>query len=94
MNSVLSMAAAVLIASGAGAMAQELPSFAAKGFPISPVQVQLVGAAGVDQQPTVVALAVDGLSATPVQLSVLKPRAKRTAAAIEPAVTRTGVVAR
>jgi hypothetical protein len=48
MKIVMSLAtAAMVIAYGAGAMAAELPSYEVAGFPISPVQVQLVGAARV-----------------------------------------------
>ena len=93
MKIVLSIAtAAMFIATGAGAMAAELPTFEATGFPISPVQAQLVGAANVREQSPITTLTSGGMS--PHQISVLTPRAKRTAAAITPAVTTAGFVAR
>ncbi len=95
MKIVLSIAtAAMIIANGAGAMAAELPTFEVTGFPISPVQARLVGAANVQEQSPVAALTPDGMSASPHQISVLTPRAKRAAAAIAPAVTTAGFVAR
>jgi hypothetical protein len=95
MKIVLSIAtAAMVIANGAGAMAAELPTFEVTGFPISPVQAQLVGAANVQEQSQVAALVPDGMPASPHQISVLTPRAKRTPAAIAPAVTTAGFVAR
>jgi hypothetical protein len=90
MKIVLSIATAAMIASGAGAMAAELPTFEVAGFPISPVQVQVLGAANVREQSPVAALTPDKL-ASPHQTT---PRAKRTAAATAPAATTTGVVAR
>ena len=91
MKIVLSLAAAAMVvAYGAGAMAAERPTFEVKGMPISPVQVQLVGAANVQEQPPVATLALDD-TASPHQVSVLAPRTKRTAAAIAPT---TGLVAR
>jgi hypothetical protein len=90
MKIVLSIAtAAMIIAGGAGAMAAELPTFDVTGFPISPVQVQVLGAANVREQSTVAALTPDKL-ASPHRMT---PRTKRTAAATTPATT-TGFVAR
>jgi hypothetical protein len=91
MKIVMSLAtAAMVVAYGVGAMAEELPSYEVTGFPISPVQVQLVGAAHVQEQPPLTTT-----SATPHQIGVLTPRAKnRTAAAIAADVTSTGSVAR
>ena len=94
MKIVLSIAAAAVLLNGVGAMAGELPSFEVNGFPISPAQVALVGAANVREQPPASSPALDGTSASPHQLSVLTPRAKRTAAADAPAVTVARVVAR
>jgi hypothetical protein len=95
MKIVMSLAtAAMVIAYGAGAMAAELPSYEVAGFPISPVQVQLVGAARVQEQPPLATGTLDGTSASPHQISVLTPRGKRTAAAIAADVTSTGSLAR
>ncbi|WFU13902.1 hypothetical protein [Bradyrhizobium sp. CB3481] len=72
MNKIsLSIAAAMLVLPVAGgALAAELPSFEKAGLPVSAVQVQVLGAENVQEASPVAA------SATPVQLSVLTPRAK------------------
>ena len=69
-------AAAILTAAGTAGFAAELPTYGANGFPISPVQVRVLGAANVQQQSPAATSTV-----TPVQLSVLTPRAKTTTAA-------------
>ena len=69
-------AAAILTAGGTAGFAAELPTYGANGFPISPVQVRVLGAANVQQQSPAATSTV-----TPVQLSVLTPRAKTTTAA-------------
>ena len=64
-------AAATLAISVAGsAVAAELPSYEKAGLPISPMQLQVLGAGNVQESSPVAA------SATPVQLSVLTPRRK------------------
>jgi hypothetical protein len=73
----LSIAAAVIVTAGAATVsAAELPSYEAGGLPISPVQLRALGAANVQEQSQVPSSTV-----TPVQLSVLTPRARTTAAA-------------
>jgi hypothetical protein len=70
----LSFAAAITaIAVSTTAFAGELPTYEANGFPASPVQLSVLGAANVQQQATV----PTGL--TPVQASVLTPRKMKTA---------------
>ena len=71
----IAAAAVISIAAATASFAAELPSFEAAGLPISTVQVQVLGAAGVQEQSQVTTAAV-----SPVQLSVLTPRAKMTAA--------------
>ncbi|MBR0961768.1 hypothetical protein [Bradyrhizobium japonicum] len=71
----LSIVAAILtIAGGTAAVAAELPTYQANGFPASPMQVRVLGAAHVEQQvaaPTTVASAH--------QAKVLSPRKVKTA---------------
>jgi hypothetical protein len=75
----LSIAAAALsIACGTAGFAAELPSYETTGFPISPVQVSVLGAANAREQSPV------ATSVTPVQLSVLTPRSKVTTARAAP----------
>ncbi len=78
---IVSMIAAVglMIAGTASAFAGELPSFEAKSLPISAVQVQVLGAADVQEQAPVATLTAAGMPASPAQIAVLTPRAKRFA---------------
>ena len=80
---VLSMiaVAGAMILSSAGAFASELPSYEVKSFPISTTQVQVLGGAGVEEQPSAPAMIVAGMPASPAQMSVLSPRVKRLASA-------------
>jgi hypothetical protein len=80
---ILSMiaAAGAMIASTATVFAGELPSYEVKSFPISTVQVQVLGGASVEEQSTAPTMTVAGMPASPVQMSVLSPRAKRFASA-------------
>lgn len=71
----LSIAAAILtIAGSTAAFAAELPSYEANGFPVSPLQVRVLGAAHVQQQETAPATV-----ATVHQASVLTSRKVKTA---------------
>jgi hypothetical protein len=75
----LSIAAAALIslAGGTAGFAAELPTYQSAGLPISAVQVQVMGAANVQEQSP-----VPTTTASPHQLSVLTPRAKMTTATV------------
>jgi hypothetical protein len=74
----LSLAAAVLsIAAATTGFAAELPAYETTGLPISPVQVQVLGAAHVQQ-----ALQVTTSTIAPVQLRVLTPRKKLSTATV------------
>lgn len=76
--------AAVIAASIAGAttsFAAELPSYEAKGLPISPVQASLLGAANAEQAQ------VAPSAASPLQISVLTPRHKMNTATAAPITT-------
>ena len=71
----LSIAAAILTIAGSTAgFAAELPTYETNGFPVSPLQVRVLGAAHVEQQavaPTTVA--------SVHQAKVLSPRKVKTA---------------
>jgi hypothetical protein len=73
--------AGAMIASTASAFAGELPSYEVNSFPISAMQVQVLGGAGVQEQSTTPALTVAGMPASPAQVSVLSSRVKRMASA-------------
>ncbi len=78
-------AAAVISVAGATAgFAAELPSYEAAGLPISAVQVQVLGAANVREQPP-----VQTSAASPHQLRVLTPRTKTKMTTAAAAPTRT-----
>jgi hypothetical protein len=87
MKITLSIAAAMIVVGAAGAVAADLPGFAANGFPVSPVQMQVVGAAHVAEMSPV----ADGPLASPHQIRVLAPHVRQTAAI---AVDDTGAIAR
>ena len=72
----IAVAAGIVIAGGTAGFAAELPSYEAAGLPISPVQLGVLGAANVREQSPTAASTI-----TPVQLSVLTPRARTTAVA-------------
>ena len=74
-------AASAVIASSTGAFATELPSYEVDSLPISATQVQVLGGAGVEEQSAAPTLVVAGMPASPAQVSVLSPRAKRLASA-------------
>ncbi|MGV7211913.1 hypothetical protein [Bradyrhizobium sp. UFLA05-112] len=80
---ILSMiaVAGMTIASTAGAFAGELPSYEVKSFPISATQVQVLGAADVQEQTSTPTLTVQGMPASPAQIAVLSPRVKVLASA-------------
>ena len=73
--------ASAAIASSTGAFASELPSYELKSLPISAMQVQVLGGAGVEEQSTAPSMIVAGMPASPAQVSVLSPRVKRLASA-------------
>jgi hypothetical protein len=78
----ITAAAALSMAGAAAGFAAELPSFEAKGLPISAVQVRVLGAAGVSEQSPALTS-----TATVHQLRVLTPRTTRTAETAVPAPT-------
>lgn len=77
----LAIAAAICIAGGSAAFAAELPSYQVTGFPISPVQLRLLGPANVQERAPTVA-------ATPHQVNALTGQPGETTGSIAP--TRTG----
>ena len=72
---IVAAVAAISIVGGTASFAAELPSYETKGFPISPVQAGLLGAANVEEQSP-----ASTTAASPHQLSVLTPHRKLTTA--------------
>ncbi len=82
----LSIAAAISIAGGTAALAAELPTYELAGFPISPVQLQVLGPANVQQRP------LTAVASPHHRVSVLASRPGQTTGMT--ARTRTGLAAR
>jgi hypothetical protein len=80
----IAAAAVILMAGGAAGLAAELPSYQSAGLPITAVQVEVLGAANVQEQSP-----VQTSAASPHQLRVLTPRTKMTTATAAPARTET-----
>jgi hypothetical protein len=79
MKTFLAMAAAgTLMLSGAGASTAELPSYELMGFPITPLQLQVVGSANVKEQSPSSSLTMAGMPASPHQVAALTRRARPT----------------
>jgi hypothetical protein len=69
---VLFAAAALAIANGIdAAAAAERPIYESTGFPITAHQVSVMGAAHVEEAPSVPALTLGGMPASPSQIQVL-----------------------
>ena len=62
--------------SKASACSLHLPTFEVTGFPISPLQVAVLGGAHVEEQSATPALTLAGMPASPHQITVLKPHPK------------------
>lgn len=81
----IATAAVISIAGGSAGFAAELPTYESAGFPISAVQVRVLGAANVQEQSLAPAS-----TASPHQLRVLATRTKMTTATAAPTRAETG----
>ena len=80
MRKLFSIAAtAALMLGGAGAAAAEPPTFERSGFPMTLPQVQVTGAAHVQERSPAPTLTLGGMPASPHQLAVLTPRSRPAA---------------
>src|ERR1700744_3795883 len=70
----LLVTAVLAFAAFESASAGELPTFEASSFPATPVQVAVMGGAGVREQAATPTLTRNNMPASPHQLSVLTPR--------------------
>ena len=68
---------AALMLGTVGASATELPQYEVAGFPISTVQVSILGSSGVQEQSPTPTLTLDGMPASPHQIAVLRARTKQ-----------------
>lgn len=76
MRKIFLIAAAIapVMVVGSSAGSAELPTFEARGFPISRHQVAVLGSANVQEQSAVATLTLSEMPASPHQIAVLKPR--------------------
>ena len=88
---IAAIPAVTVIGSGAGA--EELPTFELTGFPITPHQVAVVGAIGVQEQAPIPTLTFGAMPASPHQIAVLTPRPSVTAKAADMKPTTVGLAA-
>jgi hypothetical protein len=77
---VMAATAGLSMATSAIVMAAERPSFEMKSLPITPVQVQVLGGAGVQERAPATSLKVAGVPASPAQIAILTPRRQHLAA--------------
>ena len=68
---LFSVAAAVILMGTPIATAQELPSYEASGFPISPAQLSVLNTAHVQERSPTATLTVAGMPASPSQVKIL-----------------------
>jgi hypothetical protein len=91
-------AAAILMLGMAGATAGELPRYDVAGFPVTPLQMSVLGQSGdVREQPAAPTLLRDDMPASPHQIAVLSRRPATTAQSARPfeaAQTQIGPVTR
>jgi hypothetical protein len=84
------LATAVLsLAIGGAASAAELPTFEVSSFPATPVQVSVMGSAGVQEQAATPSLTRNDMPASPAQIAVLAPRHPTARAAIDTTIGAT-----
>src|SRR5579885_2319664 len=77
---------ALVLLEGVAAGAAELPTFEVSSFPATPMQVSVMGGAGVQEQAAAPALTRDGMPASPAQIAVLAPHRTTVRAANETTV--------
>jgi hypothetical protein len=77
---VIAATAGLSMATSAIVMAAERPSFEMKSLPITPVQVQVLGGADVQERAPAANLTAAGMPASPVQIAILTPRRQHLAA--------------
>jgi hypothetical protein len=66
---------AFMLVSGAVASAQDLPTYESMGFPVTPLQISILGCSGsVQEQTPTPTNTTGGLPASPHQIAVLTPR--------------------
>jgi hypothetical protein len=80
LTGVIAATAGLSMATSAIVMAAERPSFEMKSLPITPAQVQVLGAAEVQERAPAANMTVVGMPASRVQIAILTPRRQHLAA--------------
>jgi hypothetical protein len=75
----------------ASACSLHLPTFEVTGFPISPLQVAVLGGAHVEEQSATPTLTLAGMPASPHQIAVLTPRPKAMKKLVQTSVGATAI---
>jgi len=92
MKTLLSItASAALMLGAADAVAAQLPTFEVMGFPITNLQVAVVGSAHVSERPPAPELTLGGMPASPHQVSVLTPPPTVVQHEVAPSFLKAGV---
>jgi hypothetical protein len=81
MKILIVAATSVLLLGGASASFAQSASYETSGFPISPHQAQVLGAANLRERASAPELAAKGAPASPHQAALLAPRPRQAAAA-------------
>ena len=66
-------AVTVLLLGTMGVSGAELPQYEVAGFPISPLQISVLGPSGIREQTPIPRLTLNGMPASPNQIAVIKP---------------------
>jgi hypothetical protein len=85
------MAVTVLLFGTVEVSAGELPQYEVAGFPISPLQISVLGASGIREQMPTPRLTLNGMPASPSQIAVieLQLRSPKSAEQTRPSGTST-----
>lgn len=86
--------ATLILLGGVTAEASELPTFEKLGFPITRIQISVLGAAEVRESSPIPALTLAGMPASPHQVAVLTPRPRIAEQARSAKLTTAGFSAR
>ena len=72
LQQVLIAALTAFALGAADASAGQPPQYEVTGFPISPLQMSVVRTDGMQEQPPIAALTLDGMPASPYQIAVIR----------------------
>ena len=74
----ISIVTATVFGLGAvGASARDLPQYEFAGFPISRVQIAVLGLGGIEERSVTATVTLNGMPASPHEIAVIGPRAKQ-----------------